>query len=280
VDMGQKTGLADGQGLVQGLLANDFNGDGDLDLFLGREGAAGRMFQNQPLTGGDAPAQQWIGFTLQAAGDNTALGATIKLTDTFSQPLGMQMVDVGSGRGSQQPRSMIFGLGDLNETVDVTVEWPSGRVMEFSVAPAQFGAMMDLVEPETFSIDTNSVTFQAAVRPYTGNLDWIFVWETDHWTEAGLDIVEVTKTRGANCGFTSVTLQDGVTVGVSTKLFYQVDPVTGASSYRHELRWVNQPCNPGCYYKFGLESGLGGTTDSVPSTSTPPISFKVCPSSI
>jgi len=280
VDVAAKVGLSDGLGLAQGVFANDLNGDGDLDLFLGRQASTGRMFQNESPVGADLPVNHWLGFDLVAAGGNTAVGATISLATASLQPLGMQMLDAGSGRGSQQPYQLIFGLGDLDESVDVVINWPSGREMAFSVAPAQFDNLMTVSEPTTFAIDDSTVDVHFEVRPYTNNLDWVFTWETDHWTEPGEDIVDIDHVGGSGCACTDTLLQDGVTGGVTTRLYYQVDPITGGVSYQHEVRWENRPCVTGCSYRYGVESSMGTTTDSVPNTETDLIRFKVCPSSI
>jgi M6 family metalloprotease-like protein len=280
VDVAAKVGLSDGLGLAQGVFANDLNGDGDLDLFLGRQASTGRMFQNESPVGSDLPVNHWLGFDLVAAGGNTAVGATVSLATASLQPLGMQMLDAGSGRGSQQPYQLIFGLGDLDESVDVVINWPSGREMTFSVAPAQFDNLMTVSEPTTFAIDDSTVDVHFEVRPYTNNLDWVFTWETDHWTEPGEDIVDIERNTGSGCAFIDATLQDGVTSGVTTRLYYQVDPVTGGVSYKHEVRWENRPCVTGCSYRYGVKSSLGTTTDSVPNTEPDLIRFKVCPSSI
>jgi len=259
VDVAAKVGLADGAGLAQGVFANDFNGDGDLDLFLGRQASTGRVFQNESPVGADDPVNHWVGFDLVAVGGNTAVGATVSLARAGLEPLGMQVVDAGSGRGSQQPDQLIFGLGDLDESVDVRINWPSGREMTFSVAPGQFDNLMTVSEPTTFAIDDTTVDVQFEVRPYTNNLDWVFTWETDHWTEPGEDIVDIEHVSGSGCAFTDATLQDGVTSGVTTRLYYQVDPVTGGVSYKHEVRWENRPCVTGCSYRYGVESTLGTT---------------------
>ena len=61
---------------------------------------------------------------------------------------------------------MIFGLGDLDNSVDVTINWPSGRDMEFSVASANFGEIMSVSEPDSFTIDDTSVTFGSRSAGY------------------------------------------------------------------------------------------------------------------
>ncbi len=280
VDVAAKVGLSDGLGLAQGVFANDFNGDGDLDLFLGRQAAAGRMFRNQSQTGADAPLHHWVGFDLVAAGSNTAVGATVSLATAGSQPLGIQVIDAGGGRGSPQPYQLVFGLGDLDEAVDVTIGRPSGRETTFSVAPSQFDNLMTVAESTSFAIDDDTAVVHFEVRPYTNNLDWVFSWETDHWTEVGSDIVYIDHVAGVGCAVTDATLQAGVTVGVTSRLYCQVDAATGATTFKHEVRWENRQCVTGCSYRFGVESALGSTVDSVPNTETDLIRFKVCPSSM
>jgi len=279
VNVATKAGLTGFPGVAQGIFANDFNGDGDLDLFLGRQTTTGRIFQNENPAGGDTPKNHWLGFILTSAGSNTVIGATVTLETPNGQSLGIQMIDPGSGRGTQQPHQLVFGLGDTIDPVQVSVLWPSGREMSFPVAPSQFDQFLPVDEPTNFSIDIGSISMHSEVRPYSNNLDWVFTWKTDFWTEPSSDIVNVDLAAGSGCTFTGETLQDGVTWGVTTRIFRQVDPSTGAMTYQHEMRWLNRPCVVGCRYRFGVQSALGNTIESVSDTETDLIRFKICPSS-
>ena len=90
----------------------------------------------------------------------------------------------------------------------------------------------------------------------------------------------IEQAGGSGCPFSSASLQDGVTAGVTTRLHYQVNPGTGVINYKHEVRWENRPCVAGCAYRYSIESALGDTSDFVPNTQTNLIRFRVCPSSL
>jgi len=276
VDMAHKVGLVGDEGLTQGVLASDFNGDGDPDLLLGRESLSGRIFQNQQTDGTDDPANHWIAFELTAAGNSPAIGATVKLFDG-SNPLGMQVVDGGSGRGTQQPQRLVFGTGDFDANATVYVRWPSTRVEDWPVSPNDFGTVKPLTETEEFEIDQSSVEFELEYDPTIDRFDWIFTWNTNYWTEAARDTVHIEHTHGSDCGFSVADLTVGVG-GVTTDLRFEANP-GGGDMYVHELRWSSLPCKIGCKYSYEVRSWLGDFTDDVGPPVTAPISFKVCPKS-
>lgn len=281
VDIGTAVGLADSSGAAQGALGADLNGDGDPDLVLGRLAATGRVFKNTRPDGTDLPDNHWIAFKLVPGNEDngSAIGTIVTLTDDGgTEPLGIQIVDGGSGRGGQLPRLPIFGLGDLDETVRVTVRWPAGRTMVFTVTPEDFDSIVEVHQTSSLNIDDASVSFVGEVIPETNDIDWIFTWETDYWSDVELDQVYVEKTSGGTC----VDLGDGwLEYGeqnVTCSITYQVDPVTSEISFKHELRWSPGDCVVNCTYHYRVHSDNGVTADQSPATTWKNISFKVCPS--
>jgi len=280
VDIAGAANLTDGRGGAQGALAADLNGDGDLDLALGRMADQGRVFKNTEPDSTDLPANHWLAFRpIPGNEDNgSAIGTTISLQDGSGTPLGTQIVDGGSGRGGQLPRMPIFGLGDLDENVDVSVRWPAGRSTDTTIAPVDFDGVIEIGHASTLNIDDASVTFIGEMVPGTDTVDWIFVWETDYWSDAEMDAVDVEHIAGETCfGLSYVPLQYG-DPGVSCSVTYQVDPTTGDITFRHELRWTPGNCLIGCTYRYRVHSDNGVSSDQSPATGWKSISFKVCPS--
>ncbi len=113
--------------------ATDFDGDGNLDVFLkNRLGPQVRAFRNQWGTGRNAIAIELRGVRSNRDG----IGARVEVT--YSGGRSVQFLQAGSGYLSQHTKRLHFGLGDAPTTGLVRVRWPSGQVQEFGELRAGF----------------------------------------------------------------------------------------------------------------------------------------------
>ncbi|MFT7668393.1 MAG: Tfp pilus assembly protein PilF/peroxiredoxin [Planctomycetota bacterium] len=124
VDVSNTLGLAklgDGRGFVQ----VDWDGDGDLDLWLSNRTAPQVQYlRNNSAQGG------FLRLQLKGAGNNTdAIGARVEVRI----PENRFRLDrrLGSGYLSQSSEWLHFGLGDAKKIDGVTVLWPNGDRQEF-----------------------------------------------------------------------------------------------------------------------------------------------------
>jgi len=112
-------GLADtGQG--RGVVAFDYDRDGDLDLFYANNTGAPKLFRND---GGAASAH--LGVKLIARGANReAIGARVRATIGATTQL--RELRAGTSFESQDPAEAHFGLGSATGVDELRVSWPSG----------------------------------------------------------------------------------------------------------------------------------------------------------
>ena len=92
----------------------------------------------------------------------------------------------------------------------------------FTVESQDFDQIQTIAQTDSLNIDNSSVSFHAVFHP-GGPVDWVFTWETDYWSDASLDQVEIELSSGMNCadlGDGYLTAEDS---GVSTLVTYQVD---------------------------------------------------------
>jgi photosystem II stability/assembly factor-like uncharacterized protein len=129
---------------AQDLLVDDMDGDGDLDLYLVRQGEANRLMINE------APARGWLKVRLEAAPPNRdALGAQVKMYGEDGALLGMRETHW------RKPVAH-FGLGEAQE-VTVEVRFPSGRVVRReAVKPGQ---VLELAEAPTLELWLRGAAF-------------------------------------------------------------------------------------------------------------------------
>lgn len=123
-DVSDANSPLDGRGLV----AADFDDDGDVDLFVHNiQRERHHLFRNDVDPGEDG----FLSLSLYGA-DREAIGATVYVTPRGASAPTAQVVSRGSGYGSCQPNSLVFGLGGAAEA-QVSVRWPYGAVEDFGV---------------------------------------------------------------------------------------------------------------------------------------------------
>ena len=112
-------GVADtGQG--RGVVAFDYDRDGDLDLFVSNNNGAPRLFRND---GGNE--EPYLGVKLIASGSNrTGIGARIRATTGGVTQL--RELRAGTNFESQNPAEAHFGLGAADRVDQLHVTWPDG----------------------------------------------------------------------------------------------------------------------------------------------------------
>jgi hypothetical protein len=262
----------------------DFGGDGDLDLVLGisdLEGDKSGRVKRAKLPFGDeeSPQNNWLGVRLdgQAEDNPWGIGATIRLSDFSGLPLGSQIVHGGGGRGGQPSPTRIFGLGSYDNNVLIEVRWPLGFVQEFSISAINLNSVVTATQSIGCELDEDSVDLEIVFNPGDSTIDWVFTWTTDRWTKTEEDQVTITRELGSDCGFEEVVLQAGVGQDIEV---LPVQYVT-AGEFRHEVRWLSQPCHPGCTYSYTVRSwdGRSGSPGSEVISNPRQIRFRICPSS-
>jgi hypothetical protein len=98
----------------------DFDGDGDLDVFLATH------FGNELLQCSGVTCH-WVKLTLVGTTSNTsAIGAVVYCAGPGHREC--MRVDGGHGMGDLDSRELVFGLGAAIGSADIQVIWPSGLV--------------------------------------------------------------------------------------------------------------------------------------------------------
>ncbi len=102
----------------RGVVAFDYDRDGDVDLFISNNQGPSRLYRNDGGIGG------WLTVKLRGRAPNSeAIGARVRVTSEEGAQL--RELRAGSNFVSQDPAEAHFGLGGVR-TVTVEVIWPDG----------------------------------------------------------------------------------------------------------------------------------------------------------
>lgn len=141
IDVSNTLGLdwkGDGRSFVQ----VDWDGDGDLDLWL-----ASRTAPQVQFLRNDAAAAPFLRLRLEGAGPNTeAIGARVEVR--AGGRLLVQERRLGGGYLAQSSEWLHFGLGDVESIESVRVRWPGGPWQAFTGLAMNGRYLLRQGEPE------------------------------------------------------------------------------------------------------------------------------------
>jgi hypothetical protein len=112
--------------LTDGGIWADFDGDGDLDLYL-REGAGPLHFSETAPARyyrNDGPAGSWLRVVPEAASGRTAVG--VRVTAHVAGHAVHRRLTAGAWRGFQGATDLHFGLGSAAAVDSLVIVWPGG----------------------------------------------------------------------------------------------------------------------------------------------------------
>lgn len=254
-DAGSMLGLQ--PAATSGVTVEDWNGDGDPDLYLGRPDDAEFFYRTSAAGGGDQLSNEWVGVRLVGGGGNnvSAIGAQVVLKKD-GVPTQVQVVDGGSGRGGQLSRDLVFGLADNASSPNLTaaITWPNG----FQQTATLNANSMNVVNDATpATVIEASITITKS--PYSPSKNtWTFEWETPYLTRIGNDRVTVSDQSCSNGSWVFQLGSPNVTCKVTKS----------AAGYHHEIRATNLDCTPRCQYEYTIESATDFQADQSDSPRT------------
>lgn len=110
-----------------GTASGDYDGDGDLDIFVANYNQPNMLYVNNQQT------NHWL--KIQCTGfvsNRAAIGARIHVKATLWESPVWQSKEISSQTGylSQNSQDLVFGLGDAVSADSIRIEWPSGVVWD------------------------------------------------------------------------------------------------------------------------------------------------------
>jgi hypothetical protein len=113
----------------RGVVCADFDGDGDVDIFMtnrGRENS-GAFWRNED----EESDNRSLSVRLVGAGPNSeAIGARVRVT--VNGVVQMREISVNNNFTSQNPAQQVFGLGTASQADSVEIEWPDGSIETYT----------------------------------------------------------------------------------------------------------------------------------------------------
>ena len=208
----------------------DYDGDGDLDMFLVNYAGDTKLFRNNNSNGNN-----WVIFDLEGIASNRdGIGARLELntSDGVTQYFETRS---GSSLGGGDDLGAHFGIASAASITSLTVYWPSGNIQ--SVTGLGINQRHLIIEsdtglPSTLAVDPTSVDF-GQVEEGSSSLPALITL-TNEGTSS-IDVTDVTL-GGANPGDYSHTFAGPVTIaGGSTSTFdVTFSPVAGAAPFETE----------------------------------------------
>ncbi len=108
--------------VARGAAYGDYDGDGDLDLFVTTNNGPARLLRNDGGERGSRLRARFVG----TKSNRDAIGTFARVT-TPSATSPWQMVKTGSSYLSQSELPLTFGLGAADKVTKIEVKWPDGR---------------------------------------------------------------------------------------------------------------------------------------------------------
>ena len=273
-----RTALAGlGSEIARGITLADFNKDTDADIFLLREelsadpGPEDKRFywSNSLVDAASSPSTPkaiTIGFAREPGPNNhNTMGIGARVAVAVTKPGGtvlrsVQVVDGGTGRGSQGSARLVFGLAGAS-TAEITVRWPHGQTQVFDAASVPGFPHLTLSDTSDPEIQSSTVT--ASYVPSSGYTTHTYTWKSTY--PGGTPQVLITAgAKPTDCltplgGVTQLLLDPSMGDVNTTSVFAD-------DEWTHTLTWIAY-CTDSCTYTYYARNVVGGQVySSTPKT--------------